>query len=39
MRRIVLRSYPRSKQASDLADSVVGLIRDAVLQIGTEPGV
>lgn len=39
MRRIVLRSYPRSKQSSDLVDSVVGLIRDAVQQIGTESGV
>lgn len=39
MRRIVLRSYARSKQASDLVDSVVGLIRDTVQQVAAEPAV
>jgi DNA-binding transcriptional LysR family regulator len=38
MRRIVLRSYTRSKQTGDLVDAVVALIRDAVLRVAAEPG-
>lgn len=37
MRRIVMRSYTRSRQSSDLINAMVGLIRDAVANITFEP--
>lgn len=39
MRRIVMRSYTRSRQSSDLINAMVGLIRDAVLNITFEPAI